>query len=201
MNHSYCQNNKGSVLIYDNIVSKKIQDTLIGSMIDQYFPWHTTVKHGTVDDEDYDLYKDDNTFEYMQFAHTFIVDGKQTSAYIDLINLLVLEIQKKLKKHFTFSRIKANLQTKVESGGKLYNTPHKDTIEYGHTVMLYYVNDSDTPTYIFKNTQAPWEIEHTIEAKKGRVVIFDGSKFHAGAHPKTGYRAVINFNLTSIKDA
>jgi len=200
MRDTYFPEDKNKVFVYDNVLDAKTQDLVSDTLLDQYFPWHTTIQHGTVTKEDQEELADQNVFEYMQFSHTFVVDGKQTSAYVDLMNLVVTKIQKKLDKNFLFSRIKTNLQTKVELNRKLFNTPHRDSVDYQHTVMLYYVNDADTPTYIFKNNQAPWEIEHTVESKKGRVVIFDGSKFHAGAHPQTGCRAVINFNITSIKD-
>jgi hypothetical protein len=75
-----------------------------------------------------------------------------------------------------------------------------------HTVLLYYVNDSEGPTLITKQ-RYPFshpnitglknpEILTTVEPKKGRAVLFNGSYFHDSSVPSKNLRCVINFNLT-----
>ena len=87
--------------------------------------------------------------------------------------------------------------------------PHVDN-PLPHTVALYYVNDSDGDTILFKH-QYRYGIQHfqdlspldpenmTIEKritpKKGRLVFFNGAHYHASSQPTVGPRCVINFNL------
>ena len=82
--------------------------------------------------------------------------------------------------------------------------PHVD-LYYSHVVMLYYVNESDGDTVIYKekyngNGEAKYPSHLTelkrIKPKKGRLVVFDGLHYHASSNPrKNPYRCVINFDL------
>ena len=74
-----------------------------------------------------------------------------------------------------------------------------------HTVVLYYVNDSDGPTYLYKQTADKLHRDmgknligdpiKVVEPKQGRVVIFNGLRYHAGSTPKQNLRCVINFDI------
>ena len=78
-----------------------------------------------------------------------------------------------------------------------------------HYVCLYYVNDSDGDTVIFKRMTDsrfenqlnpdldPNELEvlTTVSPKKGRCVLFDGRHYHASTRPTQDIRTVINFNF------
>lgn len=83
---------------------------------------------------------------------------------------------------------------------KPHNTFHVDTPQR-HLAAVYYVNDSDGDTIILKNkfdTSNPvQDIEEEIRVtpKMGRLVIFDGSKYHASSQPKTNMRCIINMNM------
>ena len=60
-------------------------------------------------------------------------------------------------------------------------------------VIIYYVNDSDGDTCIFDNEG---KVQHRISPKKGRFLVFDGNRKHAGSHPyHANYRVVINSNI------
>ena len=80
-----------------------------------------------------------------------------------------------------------------------WHTPHIDTSEK-HKVLLYYVNDSEAPTYFFKErfdgtVKDTCTFDDLAYAKKGSYVIFDGDTFHASSPPVDEYRSVINFNF------
>ena len=69
-------------------------------------------------------------------------------------------------------------------------------------VILYYVNDSDGDTVIYKEryigTDKPQTLTELkrIEPKRGRVVVFDGLHYHSSSNPrKNSYRCVINFDI------
>lgn len=86
---------------------------------------------------------------------------------------------------------------------KEHNGIHIDLPE-DHYACVYYVNDSDGDTIVYEQTRHNTEcgsqnvplLEHkTITPKKGRLVMFDGARFHCSSQPRNGYRCIINFDL------
>jgi ectoine hydroxylase-related dioxygenase (phytanoyl-CoA dioxygenase family) len=66
-----------------------------------------------------------------------------------------------------------------------------------HKVLLYYINDSDGPTYFFNEA---CELQDTVYPKPGRAIIFDGSNIHAASNPvKHPFRMVINIDFQGGK--
>ena len=91
----------------------------------------------------------------------------------------------------------------------LVDKPHVDK-PIPHYVCLYYVNDSDGDTIIFKKI-ADGVSEHklqkdidpndlevltTVSPKKGRCVIFNGLNYHSSTQPTKNIRTIVNFNFT-----
>ena len=82
--------------------------------------------------------------------------------------------------------------------------PHVD-IPIPHLVCLYYVNDSDGDTVFFNKLDEPAgsprplfdnvEIANRVEPKQGRIVLFNGSVYHANTLPQKSMRSVINCNV------
>ncbi len=70
-----------------------------------------------------------------------------------------------------------------------HNRPHVDQ-DYPHTVLLYYINDSDGDTYFFKKKK----IIDRVTPKQNRLVIFDGTTHHASSNPSKGHRISLNLN-------
>lgn len=86
------------------------------------------------------------------------------------------------------------------------NHPHIDT-NTPHLVCLYYVNDSDGDTIIYEETADDIQnlpgldtsmltIKQRVSPKKGRVVLFNGRRYHNSSTPTKNKRCVINFDLT-----
>jgi hypothetical protein len=90
-----------------------------------------------------------------------------------------------------------------------YHNPHVDFYE-PHLVGLYYVNDSDGDTAVFKETSDSVSLEQSVKyanegrftelarisPKKGRMVFFDGKHYHASMHPlEHPQRIVVTFNF------
>jgi hypothetical protein len=84
--------------------------------------------------------------------------------------------------------------------------------DFDNYTLIYYLNDSDGDTFIFEETMhncpthpntvipikkniSDFNIHARIPTKKGRMVLFDGARFHCGMQPRNNYRCVINFNL------
>ena len=72
-----------------------------------------------------------------------------------------------------------------------YGFVHKD-LPYDHTVVLYYVKDSDGDTHIFDEFGG---VIKKIKPKKGRVVVFNGNLLHASGVAKEDIRAVVNIDV------
>lgn len=94
---------------------------------------------------------------------------------------------------------KINMIVPQNSFDFVWHTPHIDDVRK-HKVLLYYVSDSDAPTYFFKErfdgtVKDTCTFDQMVEAKKGSYVIFDGDTFHASSPPINEYRSVINFNF------
>ncbi len=89
---------------------------------------------------------------------------------------------------------------------KEYDNIHVDMIR-SHWVCLYYVNDIDGDTVLFKQTQADmknsievfkntkFEVLERVTPKKGRVVLFNGTRYHSSTAPTEGIRCILNFDV------
>jgi len=73
-----------------------------------------------------------------------------------------------------------------------HHGPHTDQ-HMPHTVVLYYVNDSDGDTYFFDDDK---QVIDRITPKKNTMVVFDGHTVHASSYPTKGQRITINFNFS-----
>ena len=81
---------------------------------------------------------------------------------------------------------------------KEFDNPHID-VSYEHLVVLYYVNDSDGDTYIFDKVlgdrTGELNVIQQVTPKKGRVLMFNGNRYHSSSGPTENVRCAINFNL------
>jgi ectoine hydroxylase-related dioxygenase (phytanoyl-CoA dioxygenase family) len=68
-----------------------------------------------------------------------------------------------------------------------------------HMVLLYYVNESDGPTYFFNEAH---ELQDTVYPKPGRAIIFDGNTIHAASNPvKHPFRIAVNIDFEVMRNA
>jgi|TARA_B110000238_G_C15982845_1_gene376803 hypothetical protein len=72
-----------------------------------------------------------------------------------------------------------------------HHAPHID-LQYRHTVIIYYVNDSGGETVFFDKQGK--EIRRVMP-KKGRVAVFDGFISHSAGIPTKDTRCIINYNI------
>lgn len=78
------------------------------------------------------------------------------------------------------------------------NAPHVDN-NYPHLVGLYYPDDYDGDTVFFTDSTGQTELTK-VTPKKGRIVLFDGSIYHASSNPvKSNHRMTVNFNFLANK--
>ena len=125
------------------------------------------------------------------FLYSKILDGIQNKINIKINAVLNARIQLQLP-----------LLTEKD---KVYGIPHVDgRRKEKYYVVVYYVNDVDGDTVLFKQTlnnatpqdiiDGKLDIAHTVSPKKGRAIIFDGDIYHSVGKPKTDLRCIINFN-------
>jgi hypothetical protein len=94
-------------------------------------------------------------------------------------------------------RIRAVLNTLTD---RYYlNGAHVD-LQMPHKTALLYLNDADGDTVIYRETwqagyAGPFTEGDRVAPKAGRLVLFDGLRFHTGTTPvKTPRRVVLNIN-------
>lgn len=110
-------------------------------------------------------------------------------------------------------RVRIGLLQRAYPDDLPWNNEHVDS-PAPHYTAVYYVNDTDGPTYIFdqKITDVPhknktedqvlkyvnsteFTVAHANTPKKGSCVMFDGQRFHASSKPREhANRIVIAFN-------
>jgi hypothetical protein len=136
------------------------------------------------------------------FSHIFHLPSYNSKHY-DFVKPMLYHIEEKLGiKMHTIIRVRANLLQKAHPGDMTWNNEH---IDYGgpHWVGIYYLNDTDGPTYVFDQrlSQIPaknktdkvindfvrdteFTVAQAIEPKRGRLAVFDGDRFHASSKPR-----------------
>ena len=169
-------------VVIDNVISSGYQQ-YIENTFDTNFPWYFVPRVSE------DVSEDSNTgFSNLVFENTTF-----SKHYDALLPILFEALDKKERglKPEKLIRIRAGMF--IQNQTKHPHLPHVD-YPYKHTTMLYYVNDSDGPTklYNFDKTKVVKE----VHPKRGRVLIFDGSTYHASSSPKDHpSRIVINYNF------
>ncbi len=137
--------------------------------------------------------------KHPQFVHTLYNDNKvESDLFENVVGIIVKNFFEKYNiSEKTIIRAKVNMTTKSSSNKK--TTPHID-YPYNHYVMIYYVDDSDGDTVIYKQKYGQkrlWLSEYKrIKPKAGRCVIFDGLHYHSPSLPKNHQsRCVLNINF------
>ncbi len=88
-----------------------------------------------------------------------------------------------------------------------HHGPHCDQ-GFPHTVVLFYVTDTDGDTYFFDHEdkmdplgygydgEDEYKIIDRVTPKKNMMVVFDGLTTHASSYPTKGQRITINYNFS-----
>ena len=122
------------------------------------------------------------------FSHS-LSQGVQKSEHLRFLPLdIVSQIAMRkgriaLRSHITFHF------PKPEKFGEHHNA-HIDN-ENPHDVVLYYINDADGDTFFFDDKR---NVIHRETPERGKMVIFDGSIFHASSSPSKNIRMTLNIN-------
>lgn len=164
-------------LVRDDYLTPAQADELEKLMFGAYFPWYyldnTTTKKGA---------RKWYEFECPMYCHNLYFEGAVNNpGYAQIL------------REFRFDagiliRMKANMM--LARPFEFRHTPyHVDRLDPHYTVV-YYVNDSDGATILRSRDGL-----RKVQPKKGRILLFDGSRTHANYGPTRGPRCVINFNF------
>ena len=190
---------EGKIIVIDDFISpeyqQKIKDELLG--LDNDFPWFYT--EDVTGAGDYDsqhragfghqyVFMDDNDISHIEsvYHHLFTPMLSKACQYLKMPETKVLQ-----GRSFLQFPLK-NIDTSV------VDTPHIDIDEGDeHTVVLYYVIDSDGDTIIYNEREesSTYTEKQRVTPKQGRVVIFDGRQYHTAQQPSNGTRCIVNYNL------
>jgi len=120
------------------------------------------------------------------FGHSLIRDDAVVSEQANLLNLF----KETIKGNVVNAKILLQVPLNPKVISKIDQT-HIDN-EEPHQVFIYYVNDSDGDTIIYKNKKE----YKRFTPKQGSMITFDGSLYHTAEQPTKGTRCIINLNVT-----
>jgi hypothetical protein len=191
------------IVVIDNVVPEQYQNLIESQMIAENVNWHY-MKDITYD---VDKIKDTSMIESKPaFAHKFYdrEKGVISPAY-GLVLPIVYFACDKVKFQITeIIAVRSFLTIPLPSHMNSVDHPHVDR-EVSHLNVLYYVNDADGDTVFYDKTFrdiSPTQVRtedltiyKQVTPRKGRAVVFDGSRYHASTRPTTGSRIVVNFGV------
>ena len=194
-------------LVIDDFLPQRYADEIELQILDPSFPWHYQ--------QSIEYSKSDNT----GFSHVILnYSNHDSTPYIekDVLSLfypLTFFIEDKSGIPFnSMIRVRLGLFVQDKHQEAKSHHPHVD-YRFQHTVALYYVTDSDGPTYLYneRREEEPFEnfidgpqlpppdqftLQTTIEPKKNRLLIFDGLQYHASSSPQHHkHRIALNINF------
>jgi hypothetical protein len=175
--------------VIDNCVDQYLADELEKIFLDQYTNW--LYDSSTAGSTSLDTISP-NTYETFQFIHPIMDNGRHDSPYTSLVLRVGSIIFSNLGiEVFNYRRIKVNQLLKISQHNGKHHPLHIDDAAENIVSLLYYINDSDGPTYFFNNSG---ECVDKVYPKKNRCVVFSSNLLHASSSPElVNRRLVINF--------
>lgn len=173
------------IIVIDDVLPESYSTQIENILYSPEFPWYYA------DDITYGQNAGDKEKTF-GFFHLFYSNGQRQSQFASIfepIYHIALDKAKIKLDNPAVLQARTFLQTPNNTTRK-YNNKHIDTT-IPHVVVLYYVNDSDGDTHMFKGI----DTIKTVTPKKNRVVVFDGSIYHSSGSPISSKRCVINFNI------
>ena len=201
--------------IFNNFISPKTQQVFFDFVSSSAFPYRFQDVHNESAGVAQKRYYEDNSVgDYISDSynstiyatpkqlthHLFMKDGEeeQKSPHYPILTPFLESIYSKVG-DFELLRAKVNV-TMPDPRFEAYTSqvPHVDLKyddgnELPHVVFLYYINDSDGPTYFYNQEL---EVVSSVPPIMGTCVMFDGGTLHAGSNPNsTPFRYALNINI------
>lgn len=188
------QKSINDVYIIDDIVPKLHQEYLEKLYISPATDWRFQ--------KDITYHKDNPEFDNIDkfnygFSNLiFDISGIDTPLYHSVAPIMYAALNAINLRPIRVLKARSFLQLPVTGQSNEINNPHRDA-DISHIVILYYLTDADGDTIIYNETTKSehYTVMETVQAKRGRVVIFDGSHYHSSSKPTNAVRATININV------
>jgi hypothetical protein len=193
-------------LILDNLLPESFVKEIEFTLTNTEFDWHyrSSISYGGDSVVDQFIKNDPNITETGAFVHRFFYEKQKLSQYCDFIRPILYFAEPYVSIN-TILRMRGVFVPRDLSLKEKYNVPHVD-MGAAHKTLIYYVNDADGGTIIFNEKYDPSlgdavntdqkTIKTVVEAKRGRVVIFDGYHYHTGMIPTEKDKILININFS-----
>jgi hypothetical protein len=180
------------IKIIDECVSSFLADEIEKIFLDQYTHWWydpSTLGRKS-------LYKNIEFHETFQFVHPIIDNGRADSPYTSTVMILIDKIFLEQDIDIiNYRRIKVNQL--LRSQNELSHPPHIDDTAENMISAVYYINNSDGPTYFYDNNN---RCVDKVQPKKNRCVLFPSNYLHASSSPiLNDRRLVINTVAAATK--
>jgi hypothetical protein len=192
------------IIVCDDVVEPAVADAIEREMSSPRFPWffYANVNYGGKPPEDLPgKFQTDARFEDSFGFSSLLFPGNEPNSPWLAHPRQVFEnfVKRNGLKPSQMIRIKANLlvRSAAPNGPKPF-TPHVD-LPKPHSVLIYYVNDSDGDTVILDKIYPDLSnaaVLESISPKKGRAILFDGGHYHCGTAPgQHDTRIVLNYDF------
>jgi hypothetical protein len=189
------------VIIIDDVVSPTYQQIIENAVMGFSWDYLKDIANSEVHKQQY---------KTMGFSHILTNLTKQMSADADNENTsflvpLLLEACHKANIHYDqLLRASAFMHIPNQPHNK-YDGIHVN-LDHEHIVALYYITDSDADTVLFDQTMYTHPIGAEINEdnfkeycrvtpKKGRMLFFDGSRYHSSTSPSDHIRVAVSFDF------
>lgn len=191
------------MLIIDDFLPKVKFDVLSEFVMSTQFPWYYASHVSLPPWEEHEIQdpmaKETDGWYHMLYSSEDNYDGYFMNTFQDFFE--------ELTQRFGYTKddlIRARLglkQPKFDHKDENYNLPHVDYND-PHDTIIYYLNDSDGDTRMFKENQKTsqdpktFNVDQRIQPKANRLVLFDGLQYHTASNPiNTTRRVILNINL------
>jgi len=186
------------IKIIDNLAPISLQEDILATLLDSdSFPWHyVNVVSGGVPDEHTVM------LNYGFFHNAYLSDqpDKQSKFFKVCLPLIYFLEDKAGVSVKQLIRVRVGMQTIVDTSKNVIHPPHVDYTS-PHKTLIYYVNDSDGETILYKEKYSgekitDFTIDQIVLPKKGSAVLFDGLTYHSSSSPTaTNTRLAITINF------
>lgn len=191
------------VIILDDVVDNETQDLIENAIFSPETQWtfgRTVFYHSHPE-----VTKENKnkilgfTKSLLRVEDQFAVDD--FSLYAKPVEEAAKKLNQSVQKYLT-----SRIQLQLPVVKKRDPIPHVDGYRpFPYMVAIYYVNDSNGDTVLYKQTtdncspddvkNGKLEIDQTIQYKKGRLVVFPGNIYHSAGRPSEDVRCIINYNF------
>lgn len=139
------------------------------------------------------------------FSHPVFQNGQyQSNKEFLMCKNIILKLCERLDMPLTYIfNLICHLQVPTTSTNKSVVHVDSPTMDRPYKSCVYYLADADGPTTLYKQTtkdttpeeikEGKYEVLTQIHPKQGRLVVFDGDRYHSSSKPNEDIRCILNF--------